>query len=73
MSTLSCTSTPALEASLSEIERAIVAGAARALRARAAVQRKKAADGTAAAGEQIPRRHDPNRRGCRCWAVGRRI
>jgi hypothetical protein len=37
-----------------EIERAVRDGAARALRARAALQRKKAADGNAAAGEQFP-------------------
>ena len=39
---------------LSEIDLAIGAGAARALRARAAVQRRKAADGTSSAGEQFP-------------------
>ncbi|MFZ2106262.1 MAG: hypothetical protein WAV18_12955 [Roseiarcus sp.] len=39
---------------LSEIERAVRAGAARALRARAAVQRKKGTDGTSSAGEQFP-------------------
>ena len=39
---------------LNEIELAIRAGAARALRARAAVQRRKAADGTSTAGEKYP-------------------
>ena len=39
---------------LSDIEFAVCAGAACALRARAALQRKKASDGTAAAGEQFP-------------------
>ena len=37
-----------------EIELAIVAGAARALRARAALQRKKAGDGTSSAGDRFP-------------------
>jgi hypothetical protein len=36
------------------IELAVRAGAARALRARAALQRKKAAGGTSSAGEQFP-------------------
>ena len=40
--------------SLNDVEVAVRAGAARALRARAAVQRKKAGDGTAAAGGQFP-------------------
>lgn len=39
---------------LSEIERAIVAGAAKALKARAAVQRLRAADGTSTGGERYP-------------------
>lgn len=39
---------------LNEIELAIRAGAARALRARAAVQLRKAADGTSTAGEKYP-------------------
>jgi hypothetical protein len=39
---------------LRDIELAICAGATRALRARAAVQRRKAADGTSSAGEQFP-------------------
>jgi len=39
---------------LSEIEFAVCAGAVRALRARAAVQRRKAADGTSTAGEKYP-------------------
>ena len=63
MSVLGDNSLPALAASiaafpeakiLSEIERAIVAGAARALRAKAAVQLRKAADGTSTAGEKYP-------------------
>ena len=55
---------------LSDIELAIRAGAAKALKARAAVQRLRAADGTSSAGEKYPRRHDPNGRGCRCSASG---
>jgi hypothetical protein len=37
-----------------EIELAVRAGAARALRTRAAVQRLRAVDGTSSAGEQFP-------------------
>jgi hypothetical protein len=45
----------ALEAkALSEIELAIHAGAARALRTRAAVQRQMAVEGTSSAGEKYP-------------------
>ena len=39
---------------LGDIELAVLAGATRALRARAAVQRQKAADGTSSAGERHP-------------------
>lgn len=39
---------------LNDIELAVRAGAARALRARAAVQRLRAAEGTSAAGEKFP-------------------
>ena len=39
---------------LSDIEFAVCAGAACALRARAALQRKKACDGTSSAGERHP-------------------
>jgi hypothetical protein len=39
---------------LSEIELAVRVGAAKALKARAAVQREKAADGTSTAGEKYP-------------------
>jgi hypothetical protein len=37
-----------------DVELAVVAGATSALRARAAVQRQRAADGTSSAGEQFP-------------------